>query len=177
MDVGVAAGVFGERYFGVSAFVGAAAEMAARANRRGKRFRGVAGYLPGLPSVMTFRADVEVAADGENWSGTAISVQVANAPFGAGLPIHPGARLDDGLLDLMIIRAASVPARWTLLALLPFGLHPRLPFVSRRSVREVALAGDRAPLCLDGEIVGSLPARISLLPHALNVIAPPRDER
>jgi diacylglycerol kinase family enzyme len=174
MDAGFATGAFGERFFGVSAFAGAAAEMAERANRRGKRHRGVIGYLPGLPSVMRFRADVQVAADGEAWTGAAISVQAANAPYGGGLRVHPSALLDDGLLDLMVIRAVPLLARWALLGLLPLGLHPLLPFVSRRAVREVTLAGGNAPLCLDGEIVGTLPARISVRRHALKVIAPAR---
>jgi diacylglycerol kinase (ATP) len=174
MDVGVAVGAFGERFFGISAFVGAAAVMAERANRTGKPMRGLAGYLPHLSGVLRYRADVTVEADGTAWRGPILSVQAANgATGGGGLPIHPGARLDDGLLDLMVIRAASLPQTLALLALLPMGLHTRLPFVSRRAAREVTLSGEGVALALDGEIVGTLPARIGVRPGALHVVAPP----
>lgn len=174
MDVGTAAGAWGERYFGVSAFAGAAAEMAARANRRRKWLPGLAGYLPWLPRFLPYSALLAVRADGEEWSGHALSVQAANgATGGGGLQVHPGARLDDGLLDVMIIRAASLTRTLGLLANLPSGRHTRLPQVIRRSARRVEISGDSVSLALDGEIVGTLPARIGIRPRAVRVIGGP----
>lgn len=173
MDVGSAEGSWGSCFFGVSAFAGAPAEIAARANRRHKLLPGLAGYLPWLPGFLLYRAQISVKTGRAEWSGPALSVQAANGRTGAGgLPVHPDARLDDGQLDLMIIPAAPLPRTLELLARLPLGRHTRLPEIIQCSTREVELSGDNVSLALDGEVVGTLPARIGISPGAVRVIVP-----
>jgi diacylglycerol kinase (ATP) len=83
-----------------------------------------------------------------------LAVVVSNGPrFGGGFLIAPGARVDDGALDL--VRVADGPP-WRRLAVFAGatrGTHIGAPEVSRRAVREVTLTFDAPPLFdADGEL-------------------------
>ncbi|MFD7073326.1 diacylglycerol/lipid kinase family protein [Nocardioides sp. NPDC059952] len=110
----------------------------------------------------------------------AATVVVANsAYYGSGMKIAPAARVDDGLLDVLIIEAAS---RRQLLRSLPKvydGSHVELPEVTVLRGRAVELSGTPSvPMGADGEPMGHLPAgpdsaaRIEVLPGALSILRP-----
>jgi diacylglycerol kinase (ATP) len=86
-----------------------------------------------------------VEHDGGVFEGRAMFAVVANLPsFGGGMRIAPEARIDDGLLDLVVVRA--IP-RLTLLTVFPkvyFGRHVTHPAVTILRTRRVALTVDRA---------------------------------
>lgn len=97
--------------------------------------------------------------------------------FGGGMRITPLARTDDGLLDVVILGATD---RRTLVSeLLPSvyrGSHLRHPAVHfARGTTITVDATPPLPLELDGEIVGTTPARFTLLSAQLSLITP-RDE-
>ena len=80
-----------------------------RANRwrwpRG-RAKYVAAMLRELP-VFRPRA-YTIDLDGEVWSTAAMLVAVGNGPsYGGGMRVTPDARLDDGLLDVMVVEPIS----------------------------------------------------------------------
>jgi YegS/Rv2252/BmrU family lipid kinase len=95
--------------------------------------------------------------------------------FGAGMQVAPEARIDDGLLDVVLVRALSRPALLAKLRKIYSGAHLGDPAVHwlRGRVIEADAEPGRVPLELDGEPLGSLPARIEVLPAALRVVAPP----
>jgi diacylglycerol kinase (ATP) len=104
----------------------------------------------------------------------ALVAGVLNTPsYGAGLRVAPGARVDDGLLDLAIVKplgarqiAALVPG------LLATGALPESYFIRARA-RTVILQTDRA--CMfhgDGEILGPTPVRIEVVPKAIRMLSP-----
>ncbi len=90
---------------------------------------------------------------------------------GGGMLVAPGARDDDGLLELVLVRHMS---RLKVLRSLPrlfdgsiYG-HPR---VSHWSVPAAELIGPAGTsIEADGEIVGRLPATVGLRRHALSVV-------
>jgi diacylglycerol kinase family enzyme len=95
--------------------------------------------------------------------------------FGGGMRVAPGARIDDGLLDLVVVPELG---RLRLLARLPTlygGGHLRDPRAVHRRGR--VLEADAPPgevwLDVDGEPLGTLPARIESLPGAVRMIGPP----
>ncbi len=98
----------------------------------------------------------------------------ANAPaYGDGIPIAPGARLDDGLLDNCFVRAVG---RAHLLRLVPTvfaGRHIHLPEVKYFQTSRLRIQTD-PPLAIyaDGEYVCDTPAEIDVMPRALRVIVP-----
>jgi diacylglycerol kinase (ATP) len=104
----------------------------------------------------------------------AMMVSVLNGPvYAAGMKACPGASVDDGELDVLVIR--EMP-KAKLLALFPkviAGEHAQHPAVWLFRAKQLSLSCDPShPLTLDGEIIPSAPARIHVLPGALNVIAP-----
>jgi diacylglycerol kinase (ATP) len=109
------------------------------------------------------------------------AVVVANsAYFGAGMMVAPPAVIDDGQLDLVLMRHGPKLAFIRALAKIKDGSHTALEQVSLERDSEVTLTIDRAiPVAADGETISfaaplpaGTPIRIRALPAALTVIAP-----
>jgi YegS/Rv2252/BmrU family lipid kinase len=128
-----------------------------------------------LRAVRAWRpAHWEVVIDGAPRSFTGYSVAVANSGvFGGGMYLAPDAKLDDGLLDVVMI--GDLPKR-TYLAALPkvfTGAHVREPGVEILQAREVAFHADRPfNVQADGDPIADLPATVRVQPGALRVLAP-----
>jgi diacylglycerol kinase (ATP) len=109
------------------------------------------------------------------------AVVVANsAYFGAGMQIAPAARIDDAVLDLVLMRDGPKVAFIRALTKIKDGSHTTLDQVSLERVTDVTITIDRAlPVAADGETLrfaaplpAGTPLRIRVLPAALTVIAP-----
>ena len=135
--------------------------------------RSLATYRPGR---------FAVSVDGTAHTFAAATVVVANsAYYGKGMKIAPAAAVDDGLLDVVVIEAAS---RVELVGSLPKvydGGHVALDEVTVLRGRRVALHGTArggVPVGADGEPLGDLPtlddpaAVVEVLPAALAVVRP-----
>jgi diacylglycerol kinase (ATP) len=166
---------------GTAHFVGAGgmgldAEAAHLANTKFKQWLGVTRYLAGAFSAFfagtTFELNAEI--DGANWSRRALLAVVANAPcYGSGVRIAPDARMNDGWLDVVLVR--EVP--WTrLLEAIPILLTSgdlRFKEVERFRCRRVKLEADRPVMVHgDGEILGESPAEFEVVPSAIRVMTP-----
>jgi YegS/Rv2252/BmrU family lipid kinase len=139
-------------------------------------------FLPGRPTylwqtvsaLITFRNPaVELSVDGAAFERHRIkSVVVANnAYFGGGMCIAPGAAIDDGELDLVIIGDLGRFEAIRRLGETFSGnrIHHRDVHYSRCRRLE-ARAASRVPLEADGELVGELPATIDLAARRLQVV-------
>lgn len=102
-----------------------------------------------------------------------VMAALGNGPtYGGGIPICPDASLEDGMLDLTLVRPAG---RLRLLRLLPRvyrGTHGALTEVSMRRVRAVRMEATGVTAYADGDPVGPLPLRADVLPGALAVLTP-----
>jgi diacylglycerol kinase (ATP) len=111
--------------------------------------------------------------DGEEHRLDAMLVAVGNgSSFGGGLRITEGARLDDGLLDVVVIRpmskrrlVASYPRLFT-------GTITEIPEYEHHLVKEVPVAAPGIVAYADGERIGSLPLTVEVAPAALRVLVP-----
>ena len=108
-------------------------------------------------------------------------VSVANGPYvGAAYAIARDARIDDGLLDVVIFRDTSIPRVLLHLALIAGGRPLPLPAHARtlrvRSVRISKRRGRPLPVHADGDPIGVTPAEFKVVPAALRVIVGPPDE-
>jgi diacylglycerol kinase (ATP) len=134
--------------------------------------RSLATYRPG---------HYRLTVDGETAEYSAATVVVANsAYYGKGMKIAPAATVDDGVLDVIVIEAAS---RWEMIRSLPKvydGSHIALPEVTVLTGRRVEVAADaRTPVPVggDGEPLGVLPpldaapAVVEIVPRALSILA------
>ena len=116
----------------------------------------------------------EVVIDGAARSFTGYSVAVANSGvFGGGMYLAPDAKLDDGLLDVVMI--GDIPKR-RYLGSLPkvfTGAHVREPGIEICRAREVAFHADRPfNVQADGDPIADLPATVRVQPGALRVMVP-----
>jgi diacylglycerol kinase (ATP) len=121
-----------------------------------------------LPYVLQLESDEGV----ETVEHEAMLVAVGNGPsFGGGLRITEGASLDDGLLDVVIIKPMS---RLELVRTYPKlfkGTHTTHPQFERHLVRRVTVACPGITSYADGERFGPLPLTVECVPSALRVYA------
>lgn len=160
-------------------FVGAGgagldAEAAHLANTRFKRWPGVTRYIAGaLWAWRDFRAvEFEASIDGAPWRGRALFAAVANGRcYGSGVRIAPAAQMDDGWLDVTMVREMPL-AR--LLEAIPIVLRTgdiRWPEIERFRCRRFSLrASSRALVHGDGELLGVLPGEFEIIPGAIRVM-------
>lgn len=160
--------------FGVSAQIAHALEEFPQLKRRaGAVAFGLATVRAGLryaPVETELRVDLQAAQ-----RGPTAAVAIANGGwFGGGMHVAPSARIDDGLLE--VVRFGDLARRDFLISLprLYRGTHYTHPHVRHSQGAEVFAApgvGVTQPIEIeaDGEIVGALPARFSLLPSVLSL--------
>ncbi|MFF8034725.1 MULTISPECIES: diacylglycerol/lipid kinase family protein [unclassified Streptomyces] len=159
--------VLGGVYAGVDALANR------HANRPGLLKGSASYYAGGLRAAATWRpARYRVTVDGEEHPHTGYTVVAANSGYyGSGRVIAPGARVDDGLLDIVMIAQAP---RWLFFALmneLRTGGHVHRPQVRILRGREVRISADRdIPYGADGEVDAALPVTLRVLPGALRVL-------
>ncbi len=118
--------------------------------------------------------DYTLTVDGQTVPFTGHTVVVANAPWygGGGLRVAPGARLDDGLLDLVTVGALPHRRMPAVLSALRRGTHPGLPGIAARRVREVTVAAGRPlPVYADGEPLTPGDVTVRVRPAALRLIS------
>jgi diacylglycerol kinase (ATP) len=165
-----------DRSFLNAAGIGLDAEVAYHANRGG-RLRGMPAYLVALVRALrSFRPlPLRIEGDGEQFSGPVMLSALANATcYGGGIPIAPEARPDDGLLDVVIVRAMPLHTLALQFPRLLRGAHLTHPLVSTFRAASLRIEGDPAArISLDGELRTHLPLAVSLHPAPLLVITGP----
>jgi diacylglycerol kinase (ATP) len=162
--------------FGVSAQIAHALEEYPQLKRRaGAVAFGLATVRAGwgyAPVETELRVDLQAAQ-----RGPTAAVAIANGGwFGGGMHVAPSARVDDGLFE--IVRFGDLARRDFVISLprLYRGTHYTHPHVRHSQGAEVLAApgvGVTQPIEIeaDGEIVGALPARFSVHPAALSLLA------
>jgi diacylglycerol kinase (ATP) len=101
----------------------------------------------------------------------AMLVAVGNGPsFGGGLRITEGAVLDDGMLDVVIIKTMTKPDLIRTYPKLFKGTHVTHPQYEHHLVRRVTVAAPGIVAYADGERFGPLPLTLECVPGALTVL-------
>lgn len=138
--------------------------------------------LWGAKSILEYRPPrMIVEIDGRRVTDNASWVQVSNiSQYGGPLVFTPGARPDDAAFEVMIQEAHE---RRDVLRMLWAGLvnytagrqyaMPDVRFVRAKRVRLESADGRTAPVQIDGDPAGFLPADFELVPGGIRVIAPP----
>ncbi|NKI43601.1 diacylglycerol/lipid kinase family protein [Streptomyces physcomitrii] len=164
----------GERWFATVLTSGFDALVSHRVNTlnwpRGKARYQLAIALEGLRlRPFPFR----ILLDGKSVEQEGILVAVGNtAYYGSGLKICPDAAVDDGLLEVTLLRAAGRRQLIGLLPLLKRGTHLGHPLVETYRAREVEIHAPEVFAYADGEFAGDLPLRITCAPGAATVLVP-----
>ena len=162
-----------ERWFASAGGIGFDAQVAtAMAVRRGWQ-AGRAGYLlTTLSELRRFEnCRVRITVDGEVIERSVLFVAIANGEYyGGGMRIAPGARFDDGRLDVCVVGDISRLTALRQLRNLYRGTHVAHPAVSLHSGASVSIEGeDTTRVHLDGEPFGNLPLSVVLTSGVVRV--------
>ncbi|GAA2150825.1 diacylglycerol kinase [Nocardioides koreensis] len=163
----------GSKYFATVMAAGFDAIVNERANRMTWP-RGQMRYnLATVAELRTFKPlPYTLDLDGRTLRLDAMLVAVGNGPsFGGGLRITEGAVLDDGLLDVVIIKTMSKPDLVRTYPKLFKGTHVHHPQYEHHRVRCVTVAAPGIVSYADGERFGPLPLTVECVAGALTVLA------
>lgn len=163
----------GSSYFVTVLAAGFDAVVNERANRMTWP-RGQMRYnLATIAELRTFEPlPYTVELDGVPLRTDAMLVAVGNGPsFGGGLRITEGAKLDDGLLDVVIIKPMSKAGLIRTYPKLFKGTHTTHPAYEHHLARTVTIAAPGIVTYADGERFGPLPLTVECAPGALTVLA------
>jgi diacylglycerol kinase (ATP) len=170
-------GMVNGHYFFNAAGVGLSGEVTRKLDRERKRRWGVLSYaqaaLDAWRESGVFGARMRV--NGEELYIRSLQVTVGNGRhYGGGMTIAEDATIDDGLLHVYSIEPLPFLHLVGIAPLLRRGSHGRSDAVMLVRTQELELVTDRpVPVNADGELVGTTPARFSVVPGALRVVVPP----
>ena len=171
-------GRIGDQYYTTIATLGFDSEVSQYVDQGSPPsfLRGTAAYLYGaLVKLIQYRSPwVSLEGDFGEFQGPIFLAATGNTSrYGGRMKVAPSAVLDDGLLDVCLVRA--VP-RLEVLRMIPRtfnGGHVGHPAVSIQQTRRLEIESSE-PLWLwaDGEPMTQTPATIEVVPHALSVLVP-----
>ena len=152
----------GSKYFATVLCAGFDALVNERANRMTWPKGQMRYNLATLSELRVFRPlHYTLDLDGEQLTIEAMMVSVGNGPsFGGGLRITEGALLDDGMLDVVIIKPMSRGALVRTYPKLFSGTHVTHPQYEHHRVRTVTVASPGITTYADGERFGELPLTV-----------------
>jgi len=138
------------------------------------KLTGPASYsLAALWNTLRLRSHpYEFTEDGVEQQVDSVFLEISNSRYtGTSFLIAPRAKIDDGLLDLTLLKRLP---RARLLRLFPTiysGRHVDFDEVDSKQVREVRLLKPEGmPLMADGELIGRTPATVRCLEGALDLL-------
>jgi YegS/Rv2252/BmrU family lipid kinase len=168
------ASVEGTPFMGVASF-----GLDSEANRIANEARLVTGNAvyayAGVRALAAWKpARFSVIVDGARHEFTGCTVAVGNSKFyGGGMSVLPAAEIDDGRLDVMLVKDGP---KLQLLGLLPKlfkGTHGRSELIEFLRGEEIEVSSDRPfAIYADGDPIGATPAILRVERRCLRVIAP-----
>ncbi|UVI36238.1 diacylglycerol/lipid kinase family protein [Brevibacterium spongiae] len=121
--------------------------------------------------------DLELTVDGQRLDFRGLTAGFANSGrYGGGISLSPEAQLDDGLIDVVLLREAFLPKLAVELLAFMSGKHKRHPNIHFDRAREIRIdtPAGAAPveIVADGDAVSQTPATVTICPSSLKVRVP-----
>jgi YegS/Rv2252/BmrU family lipid kinase len=164
----------GKRVFVLNASVGISAAVIAGTTRKSKQRFGRLAYVATALKIFRFRPrPLDVTVDGKTHKYRAVEVAISNCGILAKTlyPNGPEIRTDDGHLDVWVLSMETFLDYVRYLLGIVFGRRAKAQFFVAEN--GVAITS-RAPLVAqaDGDIIGTTPLEVEVLPGALTVLVP-----
>ena len=165
----------GAGYFLLRVGMGFPARKVEYADRELKDRFGVMAYtLAALKAIKAKdEANYHLTVDGKSFDIRTLACEVYNAGnMGvAGTSPVPGISVEDGLLDLVVLREKV--SRTLLTHDIEHSIRPGDDLFDHWQARQIRIESDPPqPVHIDGEMVGTTPVTIDILPRAIRVLAP-----
>ncbi|HAM97164.1 MAG TPA: hypothetical protein DCQ26_00995 [Marinilabiliales bacterium] len=163
------------RYYDNSFDIGLGGLVCQFMNSSGKTWGSTFTYYYNiLRSFLLFkRIPVELTSDEFHFQGRVLLIVLNNGRyFGSGLGIAPGARLDDGKVNVVIARKVNILQFLFYTSLLRKAKRIPLGEVFYHEVSKCTLSSPKkdCPIEMDGEVVGNVPIHIQVIKHAARII-------
>jgi len=185
IDLGKVSPIKGNNTFDPSYFVGVlSAGIDAKIARTANENKWLSGstkyFFSSLKDLSTLKPyGYKIKYDNHKFEGKGVMCGVANQPiFGGGIEIAPGAKLDDGKFNLLLAQAINRPDAINLFFKAYKGQHIGDPRIIYETCKEVTIeqgpdGADIPILMADGEVMGTAPAKVEIVPKAVSVIMHP----
>lgn len=163
-----------ERIALVGVGIGLPATVIGMTTERLKHAMGRFGYVyAAIVCALSYRCPVmRIETDGKVREGEFPLCAIANMEYtgGRSMKMAPGARCDDGWLDVILAHKTSKPRLISALPLLCKGTHTNRPEIEYFPAREITVESvPRVELTVDGDLCGTTPAQFKILAGALRV--------
>lgn len=172
-------GRFAGDYFLNMGGLGFDADVAHRVNDKNRLLRGQLAYLVAVfQTLVAYDSyQLEIVIDNHKLTEEAVMVSVGNGQYvGGGFRLLPQASLEDGLLDIMIVRKITRLGIIQTLPSLYKGTHlghPKCSFYRGREVTINLLEPDKQVFAqVDGQEFREFPLHFGVMPKALQVVVP-----
>lgn len=145
-------------------------------SQRAEKLRWLKGQrynVAALIEVMRYRQRLaRISIDGQTIAGDYGFILGCNTVYtGNAMKMAPLAKVDDGLLDLLVVRKAGRLKLLSLFAKIFNGGHVGDPAVVYHQVRSFSIEPvENHALNIDGEILGSTPIQVNMLPREIEVM-------
>ena len=177
IDVGQVEG----RYFLLMAGVGFDAAVTAKIRgAEKKRFGAIAYLIQALQLAQQFRGiHAHIRIDGKRIGGRILMVVIGNSQlYGGVVKLTAHAVLNDGLLDVCVIKGRNMWTAPLRLLSICLRLYDRDPQVNYYRARQVQVLGQKfLPVQVDGDYLGVTPMTFQVVPKSLWVLVPPNADR
>lgn len=162
----------GQKFFYVNILgLGFVADVGKTAH--GLKMFGNTAYTMGVFYQLLFLRSypVTIVADGQTWQDENIFIEISNSQYtGTSFLMAPQAQVDDGLLDVTVLKKIS---RRRLIKTFPTifnGSHIHLDCVNYFQAKKITIKTNSPKvLNADGELMGSTPLEVECLPKHLDV--------
>lgn len=137
----------------------------------------LAYYLSGirqLPSQLSTHLHLKVKTESEEFEEDARLFMITNtSQVGGFKDITPHANIQDGKIDLLIIKKCSTPELISILRDYTFNSHTNSKFTRYLQAKEIHIECDKSIIYdIDGEEGTTLPIHVTVAERALNLIVP-----
>lgn len=163
-----------QRYFLLMAGIGIDAAIIESVNPKFKKQFGIGAYIAaGLQALVNWKlTPFKLKANHQSYPATfAVIANAAN--YAAWFNISPDSRMESDSLNLCAFNSTNRITYLGYAAMSLFGAHTKAANVVYEPMSEIfAESTEPVPVQLDGELVGHLPMKFSIVPDALTVVAP-----